>query len=165
MGKSKTKESSKKNYKAYLDKKSRKSRVKNKQPNTNNEKAEVSTKPEFLEAIKVTPDMRLQEQPIAEEKHEESEFVRKVKGLTKGYTRALEDIMIMYSEAKGTDKMSLDEFTKYENLQRNFAKELKKSANNSKRAYAETLAGYPKGSDEAIILQGLIDEISKTQER
>lgn len=165
MGKSKTKESSKNNYKAYLDKKSRKSRVKNKQPNTNNEKAEVSTKPEFLESIKVTPNNSIPEQPIVEEKHEESEFVRKVRELTKGYTRLLDDIMIMYSEAKGTDKMSLEEFTKYEMLQRKFANALRKTINDPKIAYSNILSKYPKNSDEAIILQGLIDEISKTQER
>lgn len=165
MGKSKTKKSSKNNYNAYLAKKSR---VKLEQPNTGikqNKGNDVNTKQEFLESIKVTQNNSIPEQPIVEEKHEESEFVRKVRELTKGYTRSLDDIMIMYSEAKGTDKMSLEEFTKYEMLQREFANALKETINDSERAYINILSKYPKNSDEAIILRGLIDEISKIQER
>ena len=61
--------------------------------------------------------------------------------------------------------MSLEEFTKYEMLQREFANALKETINDSERAYINILSKYPKNSDEAIILRGLIDEISKTQER
>lgn len=168
MGKNKSKKSIS-NYMAYLAKKRR---VELKQPNTGRTKEKViakqnviDTKPEFLESIKVTQNNSIPEQPIVEEKHEESEFVRKVRELTKGYTRSLDDIMIMYSEAKGTDKMSLEEFTKYEMLQREFANALKETINDSERAYINILSKYPKNSDEAIILRGLIDEISKTQER
>ncbi len=168
MGKNKSKKSIS-NYMAYLAKKRR---VELKQPNTGRTKEEmiakqivIDTKPEFLESIKVTQNNSKPEQPIVEEKHEESEFVRKVRELTKGYTRSLDDIMIMYSEAKGTDKMSLEEFTKYEMLQREFANALKETINDSERAYINILSKYPKNSDEAIILRGLIDEISKTQER
>lgn len=166
MGKNKSKKSIS-NYMAYLAKKRR---VELKQPNTGRTKEEIiakqiDTKPEFLESIKVTQNNSIPEQPIVEEKHEESEFVRKVRELTKGYTRSLDDIMIMYSEAKGTDKMSLEEFTKYEMLQREFANALKETINDSERAYINILSKYPKNSDEAIILRGLIDEISKTQER
>lgn len=165
MGKNKSKKS-KSNYMAYLAKKKR--RVELKQPNTGRTKEKMiakQTKPEFLKSIKVTPNNSIPEQPIVEEKHEESEFVRKVRELTKGYTRLLDDIMIMYSEAKGTDKMSLEEFTKYEMLQREFANALKETINDPKSAYSNILSKYPKNSDEAIILRGLIDEISKTQER
>ncbi len=161
MGKNKSKKSIS-NYMAYLAKKRR---VELKQPNTGRTKEEITAKPEFLESIKVTQNNSIPEQPIVEEKHEESEFVRKVRELTKGYTRSLDDIMIMYSEAKGTDKMSLEEFTKYEMLQREFANALKETINDSERAYINILSKYPKNSDEAIILRGLIDEISKTQER
>lgn len=168
MGKNKSKKSIS-NYMAYLAKKRR---VELKQPNTGRTKEEmiakqivIDTKPEFLESIKVTQNNSKPEQPIVEEKHEESEFVRKVRELTKGYTRSLDDIMIMYSEAKGTDKMSLEEFTKYEILQREFANAFKETINDSERAYINILSKYPKNSDEAIILRGLIDEISKTQER
>ena len=169
MGKNKSKKSIS-NYMAYLAKKRR---VELKQPNTGRTKEEmiaakqivIDTKPEFLESIKVPQNNSIPEQPIVEEKHEESEFVRKVRELTKGYTRSLDDIMIMYSEAKGTDKMSLEEFTKYEMLQREFANALKETINDSERAYINILSKYPKNSDEAIILRGLIDEISKTQER
>lgn len=166
MGKNKSKKSIS-NYMAYLAKKRR---VELKQPNTGRTKEEmiakqIDTKPEFLESIKVTQNNSIPEQPIVEEKHEESEFVRKVRELTKGYTRSLDDIMIMYSETKGTDKMSLEEFTKYEMLQREFANALKETINDSERAYINILSKYPKNSDEAIILRGLIDEISKTQER
>lgn len=162
MGKNKSKKSIS-NYMAYLAKKKR---VELKQPNTGRTKEEMIAKqPEFLESIKVTQNNSIPEQPIVEEKHEESEFVRKVRELTKGYTRSLDDIMIMYSEAKGTDKMSLEEFTKYEMLQREFTNALKETINDSERAYINILSKYPKNSDEAIILRGLIDEISKTQER
>lgn len=168
MGKNKSKKSIS-NYMAYLAKKRR---VELKQPNTGRTKEEmiakqivIDTTPEFLESIKVTQNNSKPEQPIVEEKHKESEFVRKVRELTKGYTRSLDDIMIMYSEAKGTDKMSLEEFTKYEMLQREFANALKETINDSERAYINILSKYPKNSDEAIILRGLIDEISKTQER
>lgn len=166
MGKNKSKKSIS-NYMAYLAKKRR---VELKQPNTGRTKEEITakpidTKPEFLESIKVTQNNSIPEQPIVEEKHEESEFVRKVRELTKGYTRSLDDIMIMYSEAKGTDKMSLEEFTKYEMLQREFTNALKETINDSERAYINILSKYPKNSDEAIILRGLIDGISKTQER
>lgn len=169
MGKNKSKKSIS-NYMAYLAKKSR---ARLKRPNASKEKEEetadkivvVDTKPEFLGSIKVTQNNSIPEQPIVEEKHEESEFVRKVRELTKGYTRSLDDIMIMYSEAKGTDKMSLEEFTKYEMLQREFTNALKETINDSERAYINILSKYPKNSDEAIILQGLIDGISKTQER
>lgn len=169
MGKNKSKKSIS-NYMAYLAKKRR---VELKQPNTGRTKEKmiaakqivIDTKPEFLESIKVPQNNSIPEQPIVEEKHEESEFVRKVRELTKGYTRSLDDIMIMYSEAKGTDKMSLEEFTKYEMLQREFTNALKETINDSERAYINILSKYPKNSDEAIILRGLIDEISKTQER
>lgn len=168
MGKNKSKKSIS-NYMAYLAKKRR---VELKQPNTGRTKEEmiakqivIDTTPEFLESIKVTQNNSKPEQPIVEEKHKESEFVRKVRELTKGYTRSLDDIMIMYSEAKGTDKMSLEEFTKYEMLQREFTNALKETINDSERAYINILSKYPKNSDEAIILRGLIDEISKTQER
>lgn len=164
MGKNKSKKSIS-NYMAYLAKKRR---VELKQPNTGRTKEEMiakQTKPEFLESIKVPQNNSIPEQPIVEEKHEESEFVRKVRELTKGYTRSLDDIMIMYSEAKGTDKMSLEEFTKYEMLQRKFANALKETINDPKIAYSNILSKYSKNSDEAIILQGLIDGISKTQER
>lgn len=164
MGKNKSKKSIS-NYMAYLAKKRR---VELKQPNTGRTEIiakQIDTKPEFLESIKVTQNNSIPEQPIVEEKHEESEFVRKVRELTKGYTRSLDDIMIMYSETKGTDKMSLEEFTKYEMLQREFANALKETINDSERAYINILSKYPKNSDEAIILRGLIDEISKTQER
>lgn len=166
MGKNKSKKSIS-NYMAYLAKKRR---VELKQPNTGRTKEKmiaakqivIDTKPEFLESIKVPQNNSIPEQPIVEEKHEESEFVRKVRELTKGYTRSLDDIMIMYSEAKGTDKMSLEEFTKYEMLQREFTNALKETINDSERAYINILSKYPKNSDEAIILRGLIDEISKT---
>lgn len=169
MGKNKSKKSIS-NYMAYLAKKSR---ARLKRPNASKEKEEetadkivvVDTKPEFLGSIKVTQNNSIPEQPIVEEKHEESEFVRKVRELTKGYTRSLDDIMIMYSEAKGTDKMSLEEFTKYEMLRREFTNALKETINDSERAYINILSKYSKNSDEAIILQGLIDGISKTQER
>ena len=169
MGKNKNNKKSKKSvhndYKAYLAKKSR---VKLIQPNTGNKKEEkkidIDTKSEFLESIKVTTNTSLPEQLI-EERYEESEFVRKVRELTKEYTKPLDDIMLMYSETKGTDKMSLEEFTKYEMLQRELAKALMASTNSPKKAYMATLNKYPKDSDEAIILQGLIDEFSKTQER
>lgn len=164
MGKNKSKKSIS-NYMAYLAKKRR---VELKQPNTGRTKEEMiakQTKPEFLESIKVPQNNSIPEQPIVEKKHEESEFVRKVRELTKGYTRSLDDIMIMYSEAKGTDKMSLEEFTKYEMLQREFTNALKETINDPKIAYSNILSKYSKNSDEAIILQGLIDGISKTQER
>ncbi len=169
MGKNKSKKSISNNYMAYLAKKRR---VELKQPNTGRTKEEmiakqivIDTKPEFLESIKVTQNNSIPEQPIVEEKHEESEFVRKVRELTKGFTKEPKDIMIMYSESKKTDKMTLEEFLKYEMLQRALANSLKQNSNNTKKAYMDTLSRYPEQSDEAIILKGLIDEISKTQER
>lgn len=134
------------------------SNTKNVKPEENN--AGNKHHQEFLETIRFSPDSKLQEQPI-----EESEFVRKVRELTKGFTKEPKDIMIMYSESKKTDKMTLEEFLKYEMLQRALANSLKQNSNNTKKAYMDTLSRYPEQSDEAIILKGLIDEISKTQER
>lgn len=71
----------------------------------------------------------------------------------------------MYSDAKGTDKMSFEEFAKYEELQVNFTRILQENKNNHLNAYTKLLEGYSKDSDEAIILQGLINELSKEQER
>lgn len=112
----------------------------------------------FLENIKV-------DVPNDVQIPKESEFVRKVKELTKGYSKEPLDIMLMYSNAKGTDKMSFDEFSKYESLQSKLARTLQENKNNHLNAYNKVLESYPEDSDEAIILQGLIDNLPKEPER
>lgn len=127
--------------------------------------ARKEQRPTFLKEIEVNSTNIQTHKEEPNEKYTESEFVRKVRELTKGYSKPLEDIMLMYSDAKGTDKMSFEEFAKYEELQVNFTRILQENKNNHLNAYTKLLEGYSKDSDEAIILQGLINELSKEQER
>lgn len=117
--------------------------------------------PTFLDGIKCNvPNLQ-----IPNEKHKESDFVRKMEKLTKGYTKEPLEIIVMYSEARGAEKMSFEEGERYEKLRSSFVETLRENKDNYLKAYNKLLESYPKDSDEAIILQGLIDNLPKEPER
>lgn len=126
-----------------------------------NSTPKLEQQPTFLDGIKCkVPNLQ-----IPNEEHKESDFVRKMKKLTKGYTKEPLEIIVMYSEARGAEKMNFEEFIRYEKLYSSFVETLRENKDNYLKAYNKLLESHPKDSDEAIILQGLIDNFPKEQER
>lgn len=138
---------------------------KNVRRNWNNLLSNQTQKPEqqptFLDGIKCNvPNLQ-----IPNEEHRESDFVRKMKKLTKGFSGSLYNSKVLYSDHKGTDKMNFEEFIRYEELYSSFVETLQADKDNYLKAYNKLLESYPEDSDEAIILQGLIDNLPKEPER
>lgn len=126
---------------------------------------EKQPKESFMESLKVElPKPEKNEQPeTAEIDHvADSEFLEIIEPLTKGYSKPIESLEVMYSDKKGAPKLkNLEQFERYENLRKKIYQELLTNGNKLEKAYESVLKDVAKGSAEETILKRILESMGK----
>ena len=128
---------------------------------------EEQPKESFMESLKVElPKPEKNEEPeteTAEINHvADSEFLELIEPLTKGYSKPIESLEVMYSDRKGAPKFkNLEQFERYESLRKKIYQELSTNGNKLEKAYESVLKDVVKGSAEETILKRILASMGK----
>lgn len=128
---------------------------------------EEQPKESFMESLKVQlPRPEKNEEPETVEVEinhvADSEFLEIIEPLTKGYSKPIESLEVMYSDKKGAPKLkNLEQFERYESLRKKIYQELSTNGNRLEKAYESVLKDVVKGSAEETILKRILASMGK----
>lgn len=134
-------------------------KTKERKPNENDKKSK------FRKEIKVLPETPQASQE-AKSRNELSQFVTTVTQLTGNFEDDLYDVMVMYSNRKGSARFqSIEEYQKYQRMYEQLSFLLDKNKGNYLKSYSELIEKYPKDSDESLIIKTRINRLIEKEKQ